>query len=155
MLLELGIQTAELSVLLTNDAEIKELNREHRGKDKPTDVLAFALEEADVGPMAEPLRILGDVVISLETADRQARQRRHELRDEVVFLLAHGLLHLLGYDHQTDRQERKMNEETRRLVTAVGASGRSGGASSARGRRRNTAGAPAERPGRKKKPRPR
>ncbi|MEZ4374435.1 MAG: rRNA maturation RNase YbeY [Polyangiaceae bacterium] len=120
MLRALELESAELSVLLTNDSEIHELNRVHRGKDKPTDVLAFALEEADTGGEELPFRVLGDVVISLDTAERQARQRRHELVDEVRFLLAHGLLHLIGYDHQTDAEEAEMDAETRRLVEAAG-----------------------------------
>lgn len=120
MLRALELESAELSVLLTNDSEIHELNRVHRGKDKPTDVLAFALEEADTGVEQLPYRVLGDVVISLDTAGRQARQRRHSLLDEVRFLLAHGLLHLVGYDHQTDAEEAEMDAETRRLVEAAG-----------------------------------
>lgn len=120
MLRELSLEAAELSVLLTNDAQIRELNRVHRGKNKPTDVLAFALEEADTDEPELPYRVLGDIVISLDTAQRQARARRHTLGDEVRFLLAHGLLHLLGYDHQTDAEEAEMDAETRRLVQAVG-----------------------------------
>lgn len=120
MLQALSLEAAELSVLLTNDAQIQELNRVHRGKDQPTDVLAFALEEADQGEPDLPYRVLGDVVISLDTAARQARTRRHTLATEVHFLLAHGLLHLLGYDHQTDAEEAEMDTETKRLVQAVG-----------------------------------
>ncbi|MCA9626602.1 MAG: rRNA maturation RNase YbeY [Myxococcales bacterium] len=120
MLRALELESAELSVLLTGDAEIHELNRVHRGKDQPTDVLAFALEEVDAGPEDLPFRVLGDVVISLDTAGRQARERRHPLLDEVRFLLAHGLLHLVGFDHQTDAQEAEMDAETRRLVEAAG-----------------------------------
>jgi probable rRNA maturation factor len=111
--LELG--DAELSVLLTDDASIHELNREHRRKDKPTDVLAFPMDEEGVGPSGA-VRLLGDVVISLDTAAVQARRQRHGLMDEVTHLLAHGLLHLVGYDHQTDAQERRMNAEAARLV---------------------------------------
>ncbi len=111
--LELG--DAELSVLLTDDAAIHELNRTHRRKDKPTDVLAFPMDEAGVGPSGA-VRLLGDVVISLDTAAAQARKQRHGLMAEVTHLLAHGLLHLVGYDHKTDAQERRMNAEAARLV---------------------------------------
>jgi probable rRNA maturation factor len=125
MLAELNIQGAELSILLTNDAFIHELNREHRGKDKPTDVLSFPLMDPDDerlttlegGP-------LGDVVVSLDTASRQAKQRRHPLLEEVRFLLGHGILHLLGYDHETDAEEKEMDALTRRLVKASKQQGR-------------------------------
>jgi probable rRNA maturation factor len=117
MLEELGLQSAELSVLLTDDTRIHALNRQHRGKDRPTDVLAFPLDE-DPG---EGPRILGDVVISLDTAERQARGRKRALLAEVRFLLAHGLLHLLGYDHGNPTEKRSMDLMTRRLVQRSGA----------------------------------
>jgi probable rRNA maturation factor len=113
MLGALGLDDAELSVLLTDDARIRELNRDHRHKDRPTDVLAFPLDESDDG---HGPRLLGDVVISLDTAARQARGRRRELAAEVRFLLAHGLLHLIGYDHATPPEKRAMSALTRRLV---------------------------------------
>jgi probable rRNA maturation factor len=120
MLAELELEQAELSVLLTNDREIHALNHEHRGKDRPTDVLAFALEEGEavVGARAG-VRLLGDVVISLDTAARQARGRKRELLPEVRFLLAHGLAHLLGYDHGNVAEKREMDAMTRRLVRAT------------------------------------
>jgi len=122
MLVELELADAELSVLLTNDAEIHELNRAHRDKDKPTDVLSFPLEEGE-GTLkdfrAGQVRLLGDVVISLDTAARQAKGRKRELLPEVRFLLAHGLLHLLGYDHANPREKKEMDAMTRRLVRAV------------------------------------
>lgn len=118
MLSELGLERAELSVLLTDDTRIHALNREHLGKDRPTDVLAFPLDALDQeAPIGQ--RLLGDVVISLDTADRQARGRRRELVAEVRFLLAHGLLHLVGYDHATPKQKREMTAMTRRLVRAA------------------------------------
>jgi len=131
MLSELGLERAELSVLLTNDREIHALNLQHRAKDRPTDVLAFPLEESASAPGSAPsaraaphgdafgARLLGDVVISLDTAARQARGRKRELMPEVRFLLAHGLLHLLGYDHGNPKEKRAMTAMTRRLVRAV------------------------------------
>lgn len=112
MLTALELPRAELSVLLTDDAEIHRLNREHRQKDKPTDVLAFAMDEN----VPDPAGILGDVVISLDTAERQARSRRRPLLEEVRFLLAHGVLHLIGYDHAEPAEKREMVAMTRRLV---------------------------------------
>ena len=116
MLAALDLADAELSVLLVDDNFIQNLNREHRGKDRPTDVLAFPVDEepTDMGP-----RILGDVVISLPTAQRQAVSRKRELLPEVRFLLAHGLLHLIGHDHATKPQKRKMDAAARRLVRAA------------------------------------
>ena len=114
MLCHLGVDDAELSVLLTDDATIRSLNREYRRKDRPTDVLSFAL---DAGPKDVPaVRLLGDVVISLDTAARQARTRRRALLTEVAWLLAHGLLHLLGHDHPTAAAARKMDSLTKSLV---------------------------------------
>lgn len=110
----LGID-AELSVLLVGDAEMQRLNRTYRSKDAATDVLAFALREGEDG--AVHADVLGDVVISLDTAARQAEARRVSPADEVRVLLAHGLLHLLGYDHERSRREaRAMFGKQRRLL---------------------------------------
>ena len=117
MLRALDLDDAELSVLLCDDETIHTLNRDFRHKDKPTDVLAFAMREGD-GPLVRP-EVLGDVVISLETARRQASARGVAIVAEVTFLMAHGLLHLLGYDHQTDEEERRMSARTDALVAAA------------------------------------
>ncbi len=117
MLEALRMQKAELSILLCDDATIHELNRDYRKKDRPTDVLAFAMREGEGGALNPAL--LGDVVISLETARRQAREHRRSIVEEVTFLLAHGLLHLLGYDHQTDEQDRIMRARTDALCAAA------------------------------------
>jgi probable rRNA maturation factor len=116
MLSYLEREEHELSILLTDDEFIRTLNKTHRGKDRPTDVLAFPLDEEAGTPSVLDHALLGDVVISLDTAERQARRRRHTLFDEVSFLLAHGILHLVGYDHQTDEEEAVMNGMTARLV---------------------------------------
>jgi probable rRNA maturation factor len=117
MLQALRMPEAELSILLCDDRTIHQLNRRHRRKNKPTDVLAFALREGRVLPGAGGL--LGDVVISLDTAARQAKQLKRSLWDEVTFLLAHGLLHLVGYDHRTDAEERRMNARADILVAST------------------------------------
>lgn len=103
--------SVECGLRLTSDQEVQGLNRDYRGKDRATDVLAFAMREGEGAPLLPEL--LGDVVISVETARRQAKT---SLEDEVAFLWAHGLCHLLGYDHQTDAQERKMNQRMQRLL---------------------------------------
>ncbi|MEM7408980.1 MAG: rRNA maturation RNase YbeY [Myxococcota bacterium] len=104
---------AELSVALVDDAAIAELNTEYRGKDGPTDVLSFSLLEGAHTELRGSM--LGDVIVSLETAERQARRRRRSLDDEVLFLLIHGTLHLLGHDHEEDEEARAMRAEERRL----------------------------------------
>lgn len=103
----------ELSISLVSDPRIRVLNRDYRKKDKPTDVLSFALQE---GEAIGQSHALGDIVISLDTARRVARQRRRSLNSEIGRLLVHGFCHLLGYDHQTDDEEREMKREERRLL---------------------------------------
>jgi probable rRNA maturation factor len=115
MLATLALESAELSVLLTDDRRIHALNLRHRAKDCPTDVLAFPLQEDGSAPGPW----LGDVVISLDTAQRQADSRRRPLLAEVRFLLAHGLLHLIGHDHDTRPRKRDMDAMARRLVRSA------------------------------------
>jgi probable rRNA maturation factor len=117
ILRELDQSRSELSIALVDDATIKDLNSRYRGRSRPTDVLAFALRE---GP--DPDRsgnLLGDVVISLETAARQARRAHRGLDGEVARLLVHGTLHLLGHDHQKPTEARAMRAEERRLRRAI------------------------------------
>jgi probable rRNA maturation factor len=116
MLGHLRLGRVELSVALVDDPTIRELNRVYRHKDEPTDVLAFPLQ--DTVP-SRPAGLLGDVILSIETARRQAARHRRLLLAELTMLLAHGLLHLLGHDHQTDAQEREMTARTRELEAAA------------------------------------
>ena len=117
MLESLGLGDAELSILLCDDATIRGLNRQYREKNEATDVLAFPMNEGP-GPGLDS-GLLGDVVISLPTASRQAAEHDRPIIDEVTFLLAHGLLHLLGYDHGNAREEREMNARADDLLAAV------------------------------------
>jgi len=117
MLQELDLLDAELSVLLTDDKVIRTLNREHRSKDRATDVLSFHFDSRRALTTYGTPLLLGDVVISLDTAARQALGRRRPLLAELRLLLAHGLLHLVGYDHATPKQKREMRAWTRRLVS--------------------------------------
>jgi len=122
MLNELGLPNSELSILLTDDRTIHGINLEHRGKDKPTDVLSFPQNEFSrplVAKRGSNLGLLGDVVLSLDSAARQAQGRRRPLWDELRFLLAHGLLHLLGYDHMNAADKKIMTARTRELVRRV------------------------------------
>jgi len=113
----LQLDKAEVSIVLTNDEHIHQLNKIYRHKDRPTDVLAFAMHEGEFGALAG--HVLGDVIVSVETARKQAHARRRPVLDEVTMLLAHGLLHLLGWDHRTDAEDRRMRAETSRLCAAA------------------------------------
>lgn len=104
-----GHAESELSILLTGDAHIRELNRTHRGKDKATDVLSFP----GAGAM------LGDVVISVDTARRQAADYDAPLQNEINRLLIHGVLHVLGLDHHKPAERAAMEAEERRLASAI------------------------------------
>jgi probable rRNA maturation factor len=99
---------AEVSVVFVDDAEMRNLNRNYRGGNKSTDVLAFPMNEGRFAAINPEL--LGDIVISVPQARRQAEQHDHSLERELTVLLIHGLLHLLGYDHATDEEEREMKE---------------------------------------------
>ena len=113
----------EVAVRLTTDDVIHGLNRDYRGKNKPTDVLAFALREGEGGHLHR--QILGDVVISVDTARRQARRRGPQgLYTELRFLASHGLCHLLGYDHRDDAEEAVMNARMAALLAEADRRGR-------------------------------
>ena len=113
LLAAIGRPDSELSILLVDDDTIRDYNATYRGKDKPTDVLSFSMHEGEFGDINPAL--LGDIVISVPTAQRKANRSKRVLIDEITFLLTHGLLHLVGYDHETDDQEREMNAESKRL----------------------------------------
>lgn len=110
-----GQADAAISVTLVDDAAIQEINRDHRGKDKPTDVLSFPLEPE---PFAQE-KLLGDIVISIDTAKRQAANYDAPLQREIYRLLIHGLLHVLGHDHEEAKERAKMEAEERRLSAAI------------------------------------
>lgn len=101
----------EVSVILVDNNYIQELNLTYRGIDSPTDVLSFNLQDDDMTAALGEDRILGDVVISMEKAGEQAVLYGHSLRQEVAFLSVHGILHLLGYDHETTEAEQEMKEK--------------------------------------------
>jgi probable rRNA maturation factor len=95
---------AELSIALVGNAEIQALNAKFRNKDAPTDVLSFP---ADVH-LNLGVRLLGDVIISVEKAEQQAKERKRSLHEEMVALLVHGTLHLIGYDHERSRRDARI-----------------------------------------------
>lgn len=96
-----GSGAAELSILLSDDAEMRVLNRDYRGKDKPTNVLSFL--SGDAGAAGCP-RLIGDIVLALETIQREAAAQSKPLADHLSHLTVHGVLHLLGHDHETETQ---------------------------------------------------
>lgn len=111
----LSLPDAELSVLLCGDARIQELNRDWRGIDAATDVLSFPQ-----GTLPGGVPVLGDVVVSVPTAARQAADAGHDLRAELRVLLVHGVCHLLGHDHHDEAEARVMRAEEERLLRALG-----------------------------------
>jgi probable rRNA maturation factor len=119
ILSDLGCHESELSILLVGDDEITQLNREYLSRDHPTNVLAFAMREGehkDLHPV-----LLGDVVISTETAQREARQRDVTIEEEMALLLVHGILHLLGYEHEDIPEEAdKMEAKEQEVLTRLG-----------------------------------
>ena len=125
LLVLLGREDSELSVMIVDDAHMRHLNREWRGKDRPTDVLSFPQLETDAGPFADEEEVpLGDVVISIDTARAQAEAGGWTLDEELNRLLLHGVLHLLGYDHENGgEEERRMKAEELRLADALVRSG--------------------------------
>ena len=113
MLLALGCGEVELSLAFVDDAVIRDLNKRWRKKDNHTDVLSFPMHDLGKGELltvaaSQPL-LLGDVIVSVPTATRQGKAHKRSPLDEITWLLAHGVLHLFGFDHKTDDQEREMN----------------------------------------------
>jgi probable rRNA maturation factor len=113
----LGLHDDELSILIVDDSEITDLNRDYRGKDKPTNVLSFSMREGDVGPITP---MLGDVVISAETARREADEAGITLSERLSQLLVHGILHLVDYDHERSEDEaRRMEDKSLELLRII------------------------------------
>ncbi|MBT9168818.1 MAG: Endoribonuclease YbeY [Syntrophomonadaceae bacterium] len=110
---------AEVSLMICTDKTIYDLNRQWRSVDSPTDVLSFPLLD-DGGVSVEGELLLGDVVISVERAASQAVNFGHSLKRELLYLFTHGILHLLGYDHNNDAERKEMREMEELLLAVVG-----------------------------------
>lgn len=110
----------EVSLSFVDDEAIQSLNREYRGVDSPTDVLSFPMLSEDEWDSLEPEDLLGDIIISIPTAIRQSEQYGHSFERELGFLLVHGFLHLLGYDHETEEQEQEMFALQERILQQAG-----------------------------------
>ena len=114
----------EVELLVSTQERIQQLNRDYRGKDEPTDVLSFSAREqaADSPPFIPPpdgVLHLGEVIISYPQALKQAEERGHPLKKELAILLIHGLLHLLGYDHEEEAQEHRMQAREKELLSLI------------------------------------
>ncbi|MDW7675422.1 MAG: rRNA maturation RNase YbeY [Bacillota bacterium] len=116
-------ENCELTLVLVDDEQIQQLNKEHRAIDKPTDVLSFPqydslaeLEESFLQLQGDEQLLLGDIVISLETATKQAKDYNHSNDRELGYLFIHGLLHLLGYDHMNENEQQKMRQAEEELL---------------------------------------
>ena len=107
----------EVELSLCGDEEIHRINREFRGIDRPTDVLSFPMMDFE---MPDVYVSLGNIVISVETARRQAEEYGHSLKRELCFLCAHSALHLLGYDHETEDEREEMETKQREILDALG-----------------------------------
>jgi probable rRNA maturation factor len=119
LLESVDMSNASISLMLVNDAAIAAINREHRGKDMPTDVLSFPLY-ASREEVPGPEKLLGDIVISVDTARRQAADYDAPLQREIERLMIHGLLHVLGHDHESPEERLRMEAEEKRLAAAIG-----------------------------------
>jgi rRNA maturation RNase YbeY len=121
ILSDVGAESGELGILFVGDRRMRGLNRRYRGKDRTTDVLAFAMRESPTphSPAPTPV-LLGDVVIAVPTATRQAKQGHRSLDEELTVLLVHGILHLCGYDHEGNEKEaRRMHRHERRILRSL------------------------------------
>jgi len=117
---------SEVSITFVTNEAIREINREYRDKDQPTDVISFALEEmgeGEVGIIGEGIpRILGDIIISTDRTREQAVEYGHSFERELGFLAVHGFLHLLGYDHMTEQDEKEMFSKQDEILSSFGLS---------------------------------
>ncbi|KAF6636358.1 rRNA maturation RNase YbeY [Paenibacillus sp. EKM208P] len=127
-----GVTDGEVALTFVNDEQIHELNRDYRGIDRPTDVLSFAMKETldeELEIIYEPNEenslndvpdVLGDIIISVQTAQAQCEEYGHSIEREIGFLFVHGFLHLLGYDHQDDVSEAEMMGKQEAVLAQAG-----------------------------------
>lgn len=114
-----GTDNVSVSVILTDNETIHEINREYRGKDRPTDVISFAYRDEPFPSPDDMTEELGDVYISLEKANEQAAEFEVTLQEEVKRLLVHGLLHLLGYDHERSPEDEKEMQDLEEKIISI------------------------------------
>lgn len=116
---ELDIENAIFNIIFIDNKEIRDINREYRNVDRETDVISFALED-NMDVVYEDFRLLGDIYISYEKAIEQAELYNHSVKREVFFLATHGILHLLGYDHMDEDDEKVMFGKQNELLDGYG-----------------------------------
>ena len=116
-----NLDNVEFDIIFVENKKIKELNKEYRNIDKPTDVITFALEDYQK-VIYDRIRVLGDIYISIEQAKEQAKEYGHSYLRELSFLMIHGFLHLLGYDHVNDEEEKIMFEKQEEILNEYGIS---------------------------------
>lgn len=114
----MGCPDAEVSILIVDDARIQALNREYLQRDKPTNVISFSMQEGETSILSD---MLGDVVISADTAARDAAEAASSFESELYFLLLHGILHLCGYDHErgTEEEAARMEAKEREIFALI------------------------------------
>ena len=115
----LKLNNVVFNIIIVDNDTIHSINKEYRGVDRPTDVISFALED-DTSFIKTDVRILGDIYISIDKAREQAESYNHSLKREISFLTVHGLLHLLGYDHMNDEEEKEMFELQELILDGYG-----------------------------------
>jgi probable rRNA maturation factor len=124
-----SVEKIELSITLSDDAQVHELNRDYRGKDKPTNVLSFPVEEFDLDNIADVIAeyrqrgqpfMLGDVILAFETVEKEACAQGKNFSDHYTHLLVHGVLHLLGYDHINDEDAERMEAKEQTILQSLG-----------------------------------
>jgi len=113
----LGCGEKELSLVLASDRQITEINRDYLGRNKPTNVISFAMTEGEFGDLDSGL--LGDVIVSIDTAFRHASESGAEPLDETHYLIIHGILHLIGYDHETGEDGKRMRKKEAEVFSAL------------------------------------
>ena len=115
-----GVENASCSIIIVDNYYIHKLNKEYRGIDRETDVISFALEDDKSMIIPDGIRLLGDIYISLDKAEEQAREYGHSLKRELCFLAVHGIYHLLGYDHITKEEEEVMFKKQEEVLMEYG-----------------------------------
>ena len=114
----MNIKDAVMSIIIVDNTEIHKINKEYRGIDRETDVISFALEEGE--DIEEPVKTLGDIYISIDKVYEQAKEYGHSVKRELFFLVTHGFLHLLGYDHMNKEDEEKMFSLQEEILDSYG-----------------------------------
>lgn len=114
------VEKASCSIIIVDNSYIHKLNKEYRGIDRVTDVISFALEDEKSMVIPDEIRLLGDIYISLDKAEEQAKEYGHSLERELCFLAVHGLYHLLGYDHETKEEAEVMFKKQEEVLMEYG-----------------------------------